>query len=203
MVDEETIAVSGDRRAYAQALLAFGDRPTPHAAVAPLIRPRHLARRISRITQEAPMSRRSTLVALTAVSLVSAVTVSAAMNLFPISGRSGARMVNSPPAPTSVGQKIFKQGDGVTLPRVIHEVRPVYTKEALVAKIQGDIQLSIVVRSDGAVSDVEVTQSLDPEYGLDAAAVDAARQWRFEPGQKDGKAVDVQVTLLMTFRLRP
>ena len=47
-----------------------------------------------------------------------------------------------------------------------------------------------------------VTQSLDKEYGLDTQAVEAARQWLFKPGTKDGKPVAVRVALEMTFTLK-
>ena len=50
--------------------------------------------------------------------------------------------------------------------------------------------------------DVSVKRSLDPTYGLDQQAVKAARQWKFKPGTKDGKAVPVRVSLEMTFTLK-
>jgi TonB family protein len=46
-----------------------------------------------------------------------------------------------------------------------------------------------------------VKQPLDAVHGLDDAAVEAARQWTFKPGTKDGKAVDVEVTLSFKFTL--
>ena len=76
-----------------------------------------------------------------------------------------------------------------------------YTPAAMQAKIQGDVELSAVVRADGTVGDVTVTQSLDTTYGLDDAAVEAARQWTFTPGTKDGQAVDVEVHMNMRFTL--
>jgi protein TonB len=85
--------------------------------------------------------------------------------------------------------------EGVTLPSVVSETKPVYTQAAKDAKIQGDMEMSVVVKTDGTVGDVTVTKSLDAEYGLDQAAVDAARLWKFTPGTKGGKAVPVEVTL--------
>ena len=49
---------------------------------------------------------------------------------------------------------------------------------------------------------MRISKSLDPEYGLDQQAMDAAKQWKFTPGMKDGKAVDVQVTIEMRFALK-
>ena len=98
--------------------------------------------------------------------------------------------------------KVFKPGDGITLPRVISETKPDYTPAAMQKKIQGTVWLLIVVTEKGDVGEVEVTQSLDKEYGLDDEAVKAARAWKFEPGKKDGKPVPVQVTLELRFTLR-
>jgi TonB family protein len=108
-----------------------------------------------------------------------------------------------PGAARPPGQGPFTGQDaGVTLPKVLHDVKPQYTAEALQAKIQGDVELAIVVGADGAVNDVTVTQSLDAEHGLDDAAVEAARQWTFTPGTRDGQPADVLVRLNMRFTLK-
>jgi protein TonB len=99
-------------------------------------------------------------------------------------------------------QEVFKPGDGVTLPTPIREVKPGYTAAAMDARIEGRVALDVVVLDDGKVGDVRVTQSLDMEYGLDTQAVEAAKQWLFKPGTKDGKAVAVRVAMEMTFTLK-
>ena len=91
---------------------------------------------------------------------------------------------------------------GVTLPKVISQVKPQYTPEAMQAKIEGTVIMTVVVRTDGTPSDIEITKSLDTEYGLDQQAVAALSQWRFEPGRKDAKAVPVRVTVEMRFTLK-
>jgi periplasmic protein TonB len=98
--------------------------------------------------------------------------------------------------------EVYKPGNGVTLPQVVREVKPVYTREAKEARISGTVLIRAVVESDGKVGDVQVTRSLDKEYGLDDQAVKAARQWEFKPGTKDGKPVAVEITLEMTFTLK-
>ena len=94
-------------------------------------------------------------------------------------------------------------GKGITVPVLIKDVKPQYTPAALSAGIQGDVELSVVVLTDGTAGEVLVTKSLDSKLGLDEEAVKAANQWLFEPGKKDGKAVPVRVTALMTFTLKP
>ena len=96
----------------------------------------------------------------------------------------------------------YKPGNGVTLPAVVHEVKPTYTSAAKAAGIRGSVYLKVVVAADGSVGDVQVTQSLDTEYGLDEQAVKAMKQWEFTPGTKDGKAVPVEVAVEMTFTLK-
>ena len=96
--------------------------------------------------------------------------------------------------------RVYKPGDGVSAPILVKEVKPQYNPEAKQAKIEGSVTLECVVETDGAVGDVHVTKSLDP--GLDREAIKAAKQWRFEPGTKDGKAVPVLITLEMTFTLK-
>jgi len=104
-----------------------------------------------------------------------------------IGGRSGG----GPPGP----------GGDVTPPVPILQVQPKYTTDAMLAKIQGSVRLSVVVRADGTVGDVKVLDSLDPLHGLDARAIEAARAWRFKPGMRQGRPVDVLVTLILDFRL--
>jgi protein TonB len=96
-----------------------------------------------------------------------------------------------------VGGGVYRAGGAVAPPRVIREVKPLYTADALVRKIQGRVVLELVVDRDGHPQDVRIVTHLDP--GLDDQAVTAARQWRFEPGRLAGTAVDVAVTLILDF----
>ena len=92
--------------------------------------------------------------------------------------------------------------EGVKLPTVTKMVKAEYTREAMDAHLEGTVVLTIVVQDDGRVGDVRVTKSLDPTYGLDRQAVEAAKQWEFKPGTKDGKAIAVRVDLQMNFTLK-
>ena len=90
---------------------------------------------------------------------------------------------------------------GVTLPVVVQHVNAKYTDDARERGVQGVVELEEVVTTAGDVrEDVRVVKSLDPD--LDAQAVDAARQWHFRPGTKDGKPVNVKVRLEMSFQLK-
>ena len=100
------------------------------------------------------------------------------------------------------GGGVFRPGSGVTTPRLLREVAPEYTAEAMRARIQGTVWLEVVVLPDGTVGDVTVTKSLDRVFGLDEQAIAAARQWRFAPGTRFGEPVAVLVSLELFFNLR-
>ena len=93
-------------------------------------------------------------------------------------------------------------GPGITLPVVLKEVKPAYTAAAMEKKIQGSVWMKAVVGTNGDVTDVQVTRSLDTEFGLDQEAVKACWQWKFKPGRKDGEAVAVRITIELTFTLK-
>lgn len=97
-------------------------------------------------------------------------------------------------------ESVYGKGEpGLAMPSVVNMVRPHYPREAMNSKKEGVVTVSCVVGVDGSVSDVTVTQGLDPV--LDAEAVAAAKQWRFLPGTKDGKPVPVSITLELTFTI--
>jgi TonB family protein len=98
------------------------------------------------------------------------------------------------------GERFSPAVDGIVLPRVVHEVRPNYTGDALRRKIRGVVWVEAVVLPDGSVGDVRVSRSLDKKYGLDDEALKAARQWRFQPGARNGVPVAVLVTIELSFR---
>jgi len=100
------------------------------------------------------------------------------------------------------GGGAYRPGNGVDLPRVLREVRPNYTADAMRAKVQGTVLIEAVVLPDGTVGQVQVVRSLDTVFGLDQEAMKAAKQWRFAPGTRFGQPVPVLVTIELTFTLR-
>ena len=98
------------------------------------------------------------------------------------------------------GGGVYQPGAGIDPPTLVSEVRPIYTDEARRQRIQGDVILEIVVRSDGSVGSIRVRRSLGG--GLDQRAIDAVRQWRFKPARRHGTPVDVAVEVAVEFKLR-
>ena len=93
------------------------------------------------------------------------------------------------------------RGARIVLPTVLRDVKPRYTPEAMRARVEGAVVVSAIVQADGTVRDVQVVRSLDPLFGLDQAAVNAARQWLFRPGLMAG-LVPVADTIELSFNLR-
>ena len=190
VVDEATLLLTRDRRAYAEALLAF-NTPQPHLpGVTPLIGRRHLSQRISLIAKEEAMSSGRLLASFAIALFVVGAATASAVSVVPMSAQTGQ------------STKVYKGGDGVTLPVVVRETKPSYTPEAMKQKIQGSVWMDVVVLESGDVGDVKISKSLDAEYGLDEQAIKATKQWKFKPGTKDGKPVAVQVVVEMTFTLK-
>ena len=100
------------------------------------------------------------------------------------------------------GGGVYQPGNGVTTPVAVDQVKPQYTSEAMRARIQGTVWVECVVQPTGVCSDVHVVRSLDPNFGLDREAVEAAKKWRFKPGTRLGQPVPVLVTIELSFALR-
>lgn len=97
----------------------------------------------------------------------------------------------------SVAQEKAKKYD--VAPKVTYKVEPNYTEDAKDRQVAGVVVLKITVRTNGAADDIAIVRSLDPD--LDAKAIEAVKQWRFEPAMKDGQAIDVDATIEVNFKL--
>ncbi len=94
---------------------------------------------------------------------------------------------------------VFSMSSVTTHPQILSRPVPGYTDEARRAQIEGQVKLSVVLRANGTISDIRVTKGLG--YGLDQKAIEAARELRFVPAQKDGHTISVRVFLEFKFSL--
>ena len=76
-------------------------------------------------------------------------------------------------------------------------VNPIYPDRALKERIRGLVILRVLIAEDG--EPVRITVEKAAREDLTRAAVAAAQQWRFEPGQKNGRPVRTFVTLRFPF----
>jgi len=90
--------------------------------------------------------------------------------------------------------------DEITHPEAIQKVNPKYPEEARKAKIMGHVIVETVINEKGTVDDIKVVES--PDESLSEAAVEAVRQWTFEPALCDGRPVGVYYNLTINFQLK-
>ncbi len=98
-----------------------------------------------------------------------------------------------------IGGGVYKVGGGISAPTAISSPDPDYTEEARRAKKQGTCVLWLIVDSTGHPRDIRVIRGLG--FGLDAKALEAVQRWKFQPALKDGRPVDVQISVEVEFHL--
>jgi len=111
-------------------------------------------------------------------------------------------LIGTPEPPPPTGPLLAGVGD-VTNPKLIEEtkVQPEYPELARVARLEGNVILQAIIHSDGSVGDLEVLRCNRPNMGFEDAAIDAVRQWRYEPATQNGRPVEVYFTVFVEFKL--
>ena len=82
-------------------------------------------------------------------------------------------------------------------PKVIHRVSPDYPESERASGVEGVVVLALLVDKSGQVSSARVVRSLGKAF--DEAAVEAVRQWRFEPLLRDGQPVESEINITINF----
>lgn len=104
------------------------------------------------------------------------------------------------PPPAEPSGPIHVGGD-MNPPEKIHAPQPQYTEIARKARIQGVVIVQAIIDKQGNVTSVKLLKGLP--MGLDQAALDAIKQWKFEPATlADGRPVAVYYTLTVNFQLQ-
>jgi TonB family protein len=98
-----------------------------------------------------------------------------------------------------IGAGVYRVGGGVKAPRLVSKKEPEYSEAARKARVQGTVVLYTEVSPDGTAQNIRVLNSLGS--GLDEEAIEAVRQWKFNPGIKDDKPVTVAASIEVNFRL--
>ena len=94
----------------------------------------------------------------------------------------------------------IRVGGDVQPPVKISAPSPQYTEIARKARIQGVVIVEAIIDKAGAVTNVKILKGLP--MGLDTAAADAVKKWRFKPATLNGKPVAVIYNLTVNFRLQ-
>jgi TonB family protein len=103
-------------------------------------------------------------------------------------------------APASYDQgNLYRPSVGrVTPPTPLYAPDPDYSDAARKAKYQGSVILWLVVGADGRPHNLRVARSLG--MGLDEKALEAEREWRFQPATLDRQPAAVEINLAVSFR---
>ncbi len=102
----------------------------------------------------------------------------------------------APPKPKLGGP--LKVGGNVQAARIVNRVQPVYPPLARQTRISGTVRLHAIIGKDGTIQSLEV---LSGHPLLQQAALDAVRQWRYQPTLLNGDPVDVDTTIDVIFSL--
>jgi len=98
------------------------------------------------------------------------------------------------------GKDVVRLARG-TKPKQVKHVDPVYPKEAVRNRVEGVVVLEAIIDEKGKVTDARVTSAANPL--LDMAALQALKQWEYEPYIVNGKAKEVLFTVTVNFALSP
>jgi TonB family protein len=92
----------------------------------------------------------------------------------------------------------------VSNPRLIQssKVPPSYPEQAREELLEASVIMQAIVREDGTIGDLEILECTRLGMGFEDAAIEAVRQWRYEPALLDDQPVDVYFTVVVSFRLQ-
>ena len=103
-----------------------------------------------------------------------------------------------PPPPPPALKVPTRVGGRIQPPQKVKDVRPVYPPIAQAARVEGDVILEAVIDEQGRVTSVRVLRGHDL---LNAAAIDAVRQWEFTPTRLNEEPTAVIMAVTVRFRL--
>jgi TonB family protein len=89
-------------------------------------------------------------------------------------------------------------GGNLRAPTKIRDVKPVYPEKLTAGGAEGTVILTATIGADGNVATLDVARSVHPD--LDAAAIEAVRQWQFMPALLNCEPTEVEMTVSLTFR---
>ena len=112
-----------------------------------------------------------------------------------VAGGTGSALPIEPAQPATGPVRV---GEGIAQPRKIKHVKPIYPLYAMSARIGGNVLIEATIGVDGKVHNARVLNSMG---ALDQAALDAVRQWEFEPSRIGGEPVAVMMVIVVTFAL--
>jgi protein TonB len=116
-----------------------------------------------------------------------------------VAGGSGEGLVGSRGSSGTSSSGPLRLGNTLAPPRKIKDVKPGYPQVALSAQARGTVIIEITIGTDGKVREATVVHSV-PQ--LDQAALEAVRQWEYEPTRVNGMLVALIMTVVVNFAIQ-
>ena len=114
-------------------------------------------------------------------------------------GKASNKVVDAANVKAYSAPKYAPPGSADTEPTISGEVKIDYPPEAKKSEIEGTVRLRVTIDETGAVTAVSVISG--PGYGLNEAARDAMKRFKWKPATKGGEAVGYTITYAYTFLL--
>jgi TonB family protein len=111
--------------------------------------------------------------------------------------RETMRLYSTPVSPPET-REVFGKTELEKTARLVDAPAAKYPDTAVAAKAKGEVRLRLVLASDGTVKYIFPMKPL--KYGLTEAAMEAAKQIKFEPGIRNGKPASQFYTLSYEFK---
>jgi protein TonB len=115
-----------------------------------------------------------------------------------LGGLGGGSSAAAPPPPPKAAPSRIKLGGQVQAAKIVAQPQPLYPALARQARIQGNVVLHAIIDKDGRVGQLEVVSG---HPLLVQSALDAVKQWRYQPTQLNGDPVEVDTTITVSFVL--
>lgn len=109
-----------------------------------------------------------------------------------------SRKASVAPPPSAQNRAPVRVGGHVRAPRLITKVAPAYPPLARQTRVQGDVTVDAVIDTAGNVVDMQI---ISGHPLLLSAALEAVRQWKYEPTYLNDQPITVQLIVTVTFRL--
>lgn len=117
----------------------------------------------------------------------------------PAGGTGSGKPATAKPVAKTLDTPADECAEVATKPKLDAQTQPAYTAEGRQANVEGVVKLELTIDENGRVVNVRVIKGLG--FGLDEAAVAAAKQWTFKPAMRCGKAVSAVVKPGIRFQL--
>jgi protein TonB len=102
------------------------------------------------------------------------------------------------PVSPSVARAAALSGGRVVAAKLISSTSPIYPSQASLQRVQGDVVVDALVDDRGRVTEAK---ALSGSPLLQQAAINAVRNWKYEPARLDGEAVSTHTQVRVSFRL--